>query len=66
MKFLAIIISLFVPILSSAHVKWFVDSENVVTNLHDKVPFYYLTNALKIRTTIVEMRAHITTSTLVR
>lgn len=44
MKFLAIIISLFVPLLSSAHVKWFVDSENVVTNLHDKVPFYYLTS----------------------
>lgn len=44
MRFLAVIFSLFIPFVSSAHVKWFVDAENIVANSHDKIPFYYLTS----------------------
>lgn len=36
----ASIISIFTPVLVSAHVKWFVDTENTIAELHGKVPFY--------------------------
>lgn len=44
MRFLIVIFSFLLPLVTSAHVKWFVDSENVIANSHDKVPFYYLTS----------------------
>lgn len=35
---------LFVPLVSSAHVKWFVDAPTIEAQEHGGVPFYYLTS----------------------
>jgi low affinity Fe/Cu permease len=32
------------PILALAHVKWFVDTSDVISSQHGKIPFYYLTS----------------------
>jgi uncharacterized membrane protein YphA (DoxX/SURF4 family) len=43
-KYIATIVALWLPLVTFAHVKWFVDSQNIVTALHGKIPFYYLTS----------------------
>ncbi len=42
--FLLGIFTFFVPLIASAHVKWFVDSEEVMAAKHGLTPFYYLTS----------------------
>lgn len=43
--FVYFVFSLLIPLYqASAHVKWFVDSEEVIKKLHGVTPFYYFTN----------------------
>lgn len=38
------VLTLFAPLLTSAHVKWFVDSDEVIKTSHGILPFYDITN----------------------
>lgn len=45
MKYLKYILALLVvPLSTFAHVKWFVDSKEIIALSHDNVPFYYLSS----------------------
>lgn len=44
MKYIIAVVVFLAPLIASAHVKWFVDSEEVMATKHGLTPFYYLTS----------------------
>lgn len=43
-KFIFVLMGFMVPLVVTAHVKWFVDTESVIVSSHNSTPFYYLSS----------------------